>query len=260
MGKLNDQQRLAIAHRYQAGESSSQLSKVYGIAPQNIVIVLERLGIPRRDRSTCQRHHTANDAFFDQIKSEAPAYWFGFLAADGTLSSQGHAITLILQARDVGHLEKFRCAIEATNPIKQYRHEGCDRVSIHVCSRPMHQSLVAKGLSSGKAETLEWPDLPDTLLRHFLRGYVDGDGCFGYYHRRGFFFNLHGNRPFLLAAQTFLMDNCRLQRTKLAGPTCALDLYKLQYGGNLQVPRIGMFLYEDSMVFLDRKKELIYGD
>ena len=48
------------------------------------------------------------------------------------------------------------------------------------CSKEMATDLAKAGCYNKKSLTLKFPteeQVPSKLIRHFLRGYVDGDGC-----------------------------------------------------------------------------------
>ena len=60
--------------------------------------------------------------FFENIDTEEKAYWLGFMYADGYIISNNgrygqEQIGITLSTKDLGHLEKFKQSIEATNPI-----------------------------------------------------------------------------------------------------------------------------------------------
>ena len=68
----------------------------------------------------------------------------------------------------------------ATNAIEVYRspHQNYQlRYTLQIGSKRLYQRLVDLGFTPRKSLTLTLPQIPDKLLGHFVRGYLDGDGC-----------------------------------------------------------------------------------
>lgn len=121
-----------------------------------------------------------NDDYFKVIDTEEKAYWLGFIFADGHNGTKGFELSL--KESDVGHLEKFRTAIEGNMPIHYRERQKAYRIG--VTSYEFRRNLENNGVTSNKSETAEFPSLDSKLIRHFVRGYFDGDGSVGvYYHK-----------------------------------------------------------------------------
>jgi intein/homing endonuclease len=117
--------------------------------------------------------------FFEEWSPEM-AYILGLLAADGSLSKNvrgGCYVELFVADRVlVGFLKS---ALRATQKVarragRKSHHKPLYRIQIG--SKKIFMSLVRRGLSPRKSKTLLFPDMPDTVLAHFVRGYFDGDG------------------------------------------------------------------------------------
>lgn len=146
-----------------------------------------------------------NDVVFDTIDTEEKAYWLGFLYADGCLDSSPldnskkskFQIELSLKIEDKEHLSKFCKFLDTSMIITETR---CRCV---VRSQHMWNILNSYGCTPKKSLTLEFPNLnifKDTeLIRHFLRGYFDGDGCVSYGNKEHTFLNIQ-----LLGTKNFL--------------------------------------------------------
>ena len=262
-GKLNENQLQEIVKRYHAGEKMKALSQEFGLAGGNIRALMQARGIKRKSYGVDNRIYSCNHQFFADINSEIQAYLLGFLAADGCVSHDG-AIHIQLAAKDVEILHLFQSALKSNHPIRLYsrRHKTGvgEYCSICVASPQLTQDIAKFGLVPVKTFIVPWPDLPDELLRHYLRGYFDGDGCWSLdkpaRRKPQAHFGLVGPEPFLLEAQKFLMEKCDLRQTKLCRTTSPF-LLNLSYGGNLQCARIARLLYCDSKFFLERKRERV---
>lgn len=128
--------------------------------------------------------------FFENIDNEEKAYWLGFIAADGWVTvnetSNAGTIGIELQYRDIDQLKKFNKSIGgnykidtlyktckvSTNPDKT--HKMC---RIRVFSIDMVKDLHKFGVTKDKTYNFHMPNLNKNLMRHFVRGYFDGDGC-----------------------------------------------------------------------------------
>ena len=92
------------------------------------------------------------------------------------------------------------------------------------------------------------------LIRHFIRGYVDGDGTLGVYPHSKSNPNLEasllivGTKPFLEGVQKYLgIDGFLMQK-----PNCNELTYRLGYSTK-KAEKVAEFLYKDSTIYLDRK-------
>lgn len=139
------------------------------------------------------RYHlyTHNKWFFSQITPET-CYWAGVITTDGCLSSSpkgGAVLTLVAAIKDRDHVERFKAAIQATNPIglrynacalskrdKQKKYPSC---ALSIDGAQECTSDLAKTFNITPNKTLRStpPNLPTLYHRLcFIRGMIDGDG------------------------------------------------------------------------------------
>lgn len=242
---------------YEAGEHASQVADAVGCCRVTVYKVLEGHGIARRSRREVQVRYSCNDSYFDTIDTQEKAYWLGFIGADGCVMVKGketRVLSVKLAAKDVGHLYSLRDALQSEYPIYPLNPSPEDPRALQISSPRLFDDLVKHGVQLRKTPIHEWPSfLPEDLLRHYLRGYFDGDGNF-YIKGRQHRFNLLGQEPFLRDCQRYLMASVSLRKTKLER---RIGCYALNYGGRLQLTRIVRFLYDDATTWLDRKREKV---
>lgn len=121
-----------------------------------------------------------DESVFDVIDTEEKAYWLGFMYADGTISSSPEnpkvktefKIELSLASKDLSHLEKFASFLKYKKEI--YCNDK--RCRIFLNSERMWKSLYKHGCIPQKTLKLQFPVLNQSLIKHFIRGYFDGDG------------------------------------------------------------------------------------
>ena len=134
--------------------------------------------------------YNCNYDFFKIIDSEEKAYWLGFIAADGWITvnekSNAGTVGIELQYRDINHLKKFNKSICGNYKIdtldKTCEVSPCpDRVHkmcrIRIFSIDMVNDLYKFGITKDKTYNFHMPNVPENLIKHFVRGYFDGDGC-----------------------------------------------------------------------------------
>ena len=181
--------------------------------------------------------------------------------ADGCIYSKENRIELSLQDLDVNHLYKFAKFLDSKKEdfvklYKNYKHGKYNRCRVSFRSKIVWEALNSKGCVPNKSLILTFPDesvLSDkSLIRHFIRGYVDGDGCLCYTKGKAEF-NVLGTEEFL----TGLMENLPLDRKypvyKKHKDTdknfCIFNLWCST------AVRIMQYLYENATIYLDRKYE-----
>jgi len=265
-GSPTEAQQSRICERYLDGERAHAIATGLGIGKSTVLRVLEKHGVVRRDRSDARRRYTCDDHFFDVIDSESKAYWLGFIAADGCVTGK-NSLSIGLQARDREHLERLKNALDATNPITMGRtSSGFPTATLFVTSPALTAGLEGNGIVRRKSKTLEWPrHLDASLLRHYLRGYFDGDGwfsvsCSGYVRKSdgqrslALSWGIIGTDSFCADAQDFLVRGVGVRRVGLHSHWATAGMSTLTYGGNVQVSRIYWLLYDDARVWLPRKR------
>lgn len=114
--------------------------------------------------------------FFREIDTEAKAYWLGFLAADGHVTRRNE-VKLVLSSKDRCHLAEFAAAIGSPKGVRTNRSSlGYETAVFSLKSSPMATDLAVHGVVSGRMNADLSPRVAPEMVRHYWRGYVDGDG------------------------------------------------------------------------------------
>lgn len=255
-GGLDLQTKNTISILYQDGMSCCDLSVHFSISIPTVYKYLYQMNTPMRDLHTSHLKHKLNNDYFSSISNQETAYWAGFIAADGSVASNSLRIGLAL--KDKEHLELFSKHLESSAPVSVHHYNKNGNANFEVCSRQIILDLGKIGIVPRKTTILTWPNLPYHLLRHYLRGYFDGDGSISFSKKtREPRFSLCGNIEFLIKCQQFLMAECQLKATKISPAGSSMVAYNLAYGGTQQVPRIANFLYREADVCLERKRDVM---
>jgi len=181
---------------------------------------------------------------FDKIDDEETSYWLGFLYADGYTEKKG--LRLSLGKRDIEQLKRFRTFMKS-NHIFYSRPRSYD---LGIWSESLSKKMLALGIvpRRGKFHSLTKPQIPKNLQRHFIRGYIDGDGCIAKDER----VIILGKKDILTWIMDIFHNELGINRTKFRKRR---GTYEISFGGREQAWKIIEFLYVDATIFMERKLE-----
>lgn len=137
-----------------------------------------------------QRTKAAINVDFFKKWSKEMAYVLGYFAADGCMfvNPRGsHYFSFSSTDREL--LEKVKRLLESKHKIsikKLQNKKWKTSFMLQVGSRQMYNDLRKLGFVPNKEFRLKLPKVPKRYMRHFVRGYFDGDGSIicGYFRRR----------------------------------------------------------------------------
>lgn len=190
--KLTDEQKDELVKSYIPGQTTSvSLAKKYGIHKSSVKGLLRRRGVELYNvKNKKKRQYKLNDNLFENIDTEEKAYFLGLMYADGYNDKYGRGFAIALQEQDFNILIKFNLFLQTDRPLSFYKKKNKNHSSVYklICnSKKMSQDLSLKGCGNKKSLTLQFPtedQVPKHLIRHFIRGYFDGDGCFSTYQTK----------------------------------------------------------------------------
>jgi len=200
-----------------------------------------------------------NTNAFDDYTEES-CYWAGFLAADGNVDSKGR-IRLMLKYDDILHLEKFKDYLQSTHTVSSNT-TTYNRCSFEFTDKNMCEILDLNfNIVPEKSLIMKFPSfINPSTMRHFLRGYFDGDGsiCESFSNRNSTTATLYttfcsGSFDFI----KFIFEHL----TKIIGTQGHLQNFgtgrkwQIKYNTNDSISLLN-YLYKDSKVYLDRKYSL----
>lgn len=163
--------------------STTKIGKIMGCNYNKICRILDEFGIKRVNNG--QRKYHLNENYFDNIDTPNKAYVLGLFFADGCNFPPKGTAFISLQESDKKLLENISKEIESNNPLKtidqsnrksEKNYSYNNMCTLNMNSRHLCSSLEKLGAVRNKSLVLEFPDIPEELYSHFLRGYYDGDG------------------------------------------------------------------------------------
>lgn len=209
--------------------------------------------------------------FFKNIRTELQAYLLGFYAADGSIDQKRKTLRICLQEQDSELIYLYKDTISpdarlytiqprvvtARNGMKVQGHTA---FGVDITSSILIQDLVDLGFGYRKSwKELHLPNIPKNLIRHFIRGYFDGDGSIigwlaiekGKSDRFRYKFDICGKTETLLddIIQFFALHNIKVNKNYLKRD----DMYKISTSSKKEMKKLFDFLYSDSNFYLTRK-------
>lgn len=247
---VTERQEKLVLKMYNAGYTGTKISTYFSVDEDVIYRILTRNKVEMRP-PTSYRKYDLNEDFFEEINTENKAYWLGFVTADGAI---GNERTLLTRLSDVdrGHLVKFQESLGSNYPYYYNKETNVSGFSVN--SKKLTNDLRKLGVVENKTFKTVFlkHDDPD-MVRHFIRGYYDGDGSISTSSKIGNKYaniSICGNKNFLLQMQSFMIKELGLNKTKLVKQR---SVFSLRYGGRVQALKILNWLYKDSTTYLDRK-------
>lgn len=196
------------------------------------------------------KHKNFDESFFMR-QTPNMAYMLGWLAADGNVSDRNE-IKILLKATDIVMLRNLASMINLTNKISEssYFDQRTQKVyhkaSFCFTSEVVVTELAKYGIVPRKSLILSYPQCleSDDIRRHFIRGYLDGDGCIQRMGNRDSSVSFVGSPVFVEELQRDInrMLQWQVKGTVQHRHNCST----LKYGGNRSALHLLSWLYADT--------------
>lgn len=167
-----------------------------------------------------KKKYSLDNTVFDILNDES-MYWLGFLYADGCVNKKTEEnmnLELGLKLEDIEHLEKFKRFLKTdyevktrTQKLSYKNNEEYKSARIIIYGTDFIKKIVSLGVTPRKSLTLDIPNilLENAFFYSFIRGYIDGDGC--YYNpskiSNDVKLNLLGTKEVLEKIKEYLLSN-----------------------------------------------------
>lgn len=245
--------------RYSNGESAECIAKDYGCDLGTVLKLLKQKGyIIRNAGDYARKYNIENEDFFEQINTEYKAYFLGFLMADGYIyvRSQGcKNLQLTIKDSDRHLLDELNYVLGSNYPVQTINNNGYPAVKVVIQSAKLVDDLNRHGCFQRKSKYLTFPTtVPKYLLNHFLRGYIDGDGCiYINQKRKQAHLSINGTREFLEVSLEILANVIGDSQKSLPQVRKDKGIYVFALHGNRRVKKCLDWLYQDAHIYLQRK-------
>lgn len=256
-------QTAAWAQEYRAGASVWTIGKCHGVNGQLVWSRLKRAGVQMRTREEAIRKEPIRlDAFSENLTRE-DAYWLGLLYADGCISvarkTGFDVLSLVAHADDEESIVGFLAHLGLVGRIMRRKDKRA--VSAVVTSKTISSRLRALGIVPAKTHTIRFPQFLDAkLLKHFIRGYFDGDGSVYSRVRPRYVtpqitVQFTGNPEFIRGLAGTLGRELGIRGSECLKPNCRTLSHR--YEGKRQLTKLADWLYGDGGPCLSRKKNIL---
>ncbi len=225
------------------------LGKRYGVSSVQIANVLKKYKVTPIKR---RGFYNVDLEYFKQIDTPNKAYFLGLFHSDGCNSNNPYYIRINLQEEDKQILEKLRLDIKYEGPLKYIKKQGNrkNQWSLYIVSKNLSEDLTNLGYPKNKTHKVLFPKYIDKpLIRHFIRGVFDGDGCI--HVKKHHTFSIVGTYDTLLGIQEYF--NNYLEVKSIIVESQSKGIFRLIVSKMMDIFNILTHLYKDSELYLDRK-------
>lgn len=244
-------------------KSASAISIKYGINRKTLLKYLKDKGI-NISKTGSSVHFNYNA--FNKIDNEESAYWLGFMYADGFIESKSNGVGLGISIKDIEHMDKFCDFLQYPKgkyivkshqfgSKSSYNKKGEEMYMVNTLIRnnTLWNDLNNKGCIPNKSLVLTFPDESifenKELIRHFIRGYCDGDGSLTWSNKDHTIPSITfvGTKNFLEGIQLYLGKGYLMHK-----PNCSEFTYRLSYTHTKAFNAV-KYMYNHSNIYLNRK-------
>ena len=208
---------------------------------------------------------------FSKIETELQAYLLGFYASDGNINEKRKTFRIHLQKQDSELVYLYKDIISPdarTFTVDEHKTTGRNGKEINahesfgvdITSAKLCTDLVNLGIGYNKSYSdLHIPEMSESLIRHFIRGYFDGDGCITIWlsKEKGKSDRVRGKFDICAKSASILNEFIKFFATHDIKINLNYlkrdDMYRISTSSKKELEKIYNILYKDSNFYLSRK-------
>ena len=260
--KWSEEEISFIKDHYQ-DMTTNEISEYLNRTPKAVHVKKSKLGLKNDPIYSYDRNK------FAKILTEEDAYWLGFLYADGYVchTERSWWYGVELQYKDIGHLKKLNKYMNGNMHIDIFYHKSptsdniCKGCKLAYYSKQLFLNLVNCGCVQRKSKIITMPFgvVPDELMRHFIRGYFDGDGSCGIYQHSQRKYLKYPSSKITCGSQIFInqlkeyLENIGIKSFVVVSKEQNYDIF---FKGKSNCVNFLKYIYDNSSIYLDRKYEI----
>jgi intein-encoded DNA endonuclease-like protein len=264
---FTEKQIQEIINLYQSNISCKQIGKQFSCSKQTINALLKKNSIEIRDGSHAQQKYQIDENIFEIIDSQEKAYWLGMLTGDGWITNKNE-FGLSLQQLDKKYIYNFKDFLKSNHPILRkvngLKKDATESISyeVRITNKKIVSDLKKYGFTANKTHYIKFPNIDSKFLSSYILGLVDSDGSFclkSHYKNKEIKllnFSFIGPTEFVEIFQSILISKCNISKTKLGTQKNTDFIRVVEYGGYKNIYKIVKFLYNDSSIWMERKKSI----
>jgi hypothetical protein len=244
---------------YQSFGGVKDLEKKYSISRGTVHRIAKDYGMKKRGKRESAKKYNLNEDYFNEVDCQEKAYILGYLYADGNSRQDLCGVSMGLAEQDKYILDEMNGLIENEKPIRFMPSKIANRQNMYKmewCSKKLVLKLYELGIVPKKSLIIKFPkeeQVPYYLIRHFIRGYFDGDGSIRIRNKCGFI-SFCGTIEFLSELKLILKKeiDVNLAITQ-AHKERMKNTYEGRFGGRPSSIKFCNWIYENSSIHLTRK-------
>lgn len=263
--ELNSYDKYKIVDYYYKNKNISidNIAINLNISDRAVRRVLKEEGINTR----LKNRYILDENYFDCIDTEAKAYILGFIYADGFVGNEKFN-SIVIAVNDLEILEFIAKEFKFTGNIRKTKKGGFENskcgYSLNFSSKIMASRLREIGLYPNKSLTIDTlPQIDKKLIRHFIRGYFDGDGSIVLSHNTSYYKAIDGVIKYIYPTYCFMIlgtrgfleeiikesefNYAKIYNTKSEKIKC------IKINAKKEFNNIFKYLYDNSTIKLERK-------
>lgn len=260
-GKRTPENIQKIIQMYTLGNiPMHKIAKQLHFSTETISEILKNNGVKIKTNHESHKIYTLDEEYFDEIDTSNKAYILGFLYADGCRVKNRNTIKMNLQERDKHILDEINSEIKSNRPLRfidySYDPSRQNQYLLSIDNNHMADSLYKWGIVPCKEFVLEFPFwMKHHLVRHFIRGYLDGDGSISKNPKEKRM-NFTGTKMMIEGIYKYLNDELNVHGSIYSPHRKNTITRTLGIAGGNQVKKVLDHLYEDAEMYLHRKYEI----
>ena len=210
----------------------------------------------RENLEPSNKKKLSNERAFKVIDSEEKSYWLGYFSADGCMTTDNNGTYRIsLTSIDLSIIRGFMAFLGSNHKIGENKLNKNTAYTVTFCSKVMFNDLLELGVKPNKTINLEPPTIKENLVRHYIRGYIDGDGSVCIVKEKSgksvFNISVVGRESVIHWITKHLGEFCELKSTGNYKFKTLTILKRSQK----QALKIAEYLYKDNIICLKRKED-----
>lgn len=252
MKRIQATKRERALDLYAEGFGIGPIARELGISTPSVLRFVRRAGIARDRQAAGLLRRSQSRIAWGPLSPER-AWLLGLIFGDGGITANGNTVTLTIGDADPDIVRKVGRILECE--VSTNHRTNC--VQMNIYSRRLNHCLRDDfSLDENKCLTMKWPQLRVDLVRHFVRGLIDSDGCWT--HRMGrqntqLIFNYTSiARDFVVSMERALCESIevcprpvreiQLHKPFRAGGSMPRPAYRLEYS-HLDCIALGNWVY-----------------
>jgi len=253
--KLTPEIHKNIADEYISSITTQQdLAKKYNVSTVMISNILKKFKIPTDHR---RGFYNVDINYFKIIDTPNKSYFLGLFHADGSNSEEHNCVRISLQEKDKEILEKLKKDIKYSGPLYYLKKQGnrSNQFSLNIVAKELSQDLVILGYPKNKTYKVVFPEyLEQSLVRHFIRGLFDGDGCIHAKYKHSL--SIVGTCNTLLGVKDYLQEILNINSVIVESKS--KNIFRLSICKKIDIFNTLCHLYENSELYLQRKYDIFH--